>query len=229
MVPKIRKINRTFICKKCFGKIIVKNIPIIDYKSIGISHDLYFNGLIKSCPHCGATYNKLTIDEKGQHSAGAVAFEVDGKIADDVQILLAVGCRTTYSCQGHLRHKYGLKEPSLSIPYIALKVDERSKWICLALNGFIQKHSIDSLYIEEKIRDDWNWSSLNIHAKSYLYDYIHTESKFAEINDGVLNDIHKIMNDLVTGCFNANFDDVDINKLNNVINTKPIIIDIDKM
>lgn len=228
MVPKIRKIDRTFICKKCFGKIIVKNIPIIDYKSIGISHDLYFNGLMKACPHCGVTYSKLTLSERGKHPAGAVAFEVDDKIADDVQILLALGCRTKYSCQGHFRYVYGLKEPSLSIPYISLAVDERSKWICRTLNGFIQKHNIDSLYIEEKARDDWNWSSLNIYAKTYLYDYIHSESKFAEINDGVLNDIHKIMNDLVTGCLNANFDDVDISKLN-VINTKPVIIDIDKM
>lgn len=228
MVPKIRKINRTFICKKCFGKIIVKNIPIIDYKSISISHDLYFNGLMKSCPHCRVTYNKLTKDERGQHPAGAVAFEVDGKIADDVQILLALGCRTTYSCQGHLRHEYGLKEPSLSIPYIALKVDERSEWICRALDGFIQKHNIDSLVIDERNRNNGEWSALNIRAKTYLYDYIHTESKFAEINNGVLNDLHKIMNDLVTGCLNLNFDGVDISNLN-IINTKPIIIDIDKM
>lgn len=223
MVPKIRRVEKTFICKKCFGKMLVRNIPEIDYKDMGISHNLYYNGWMKSCPHCGITYNKLGECEKDIFITRSVMLEVDRRVSYIVQFLNAVGCTTTGSCQGHLKHKYGSKEATITIPYISMNVDNTSKKICSMIDDIIADLNMGFWYIDRKIEFDAVSPALTIRAKPFAYSYIHTKAKFEEINSTVFHELAKL-----TDTLRERLPEDQRNKVDSV-SKKLIVVDINKI
>lgn len=223
MVPKIRKVEKTFVCKKCFGKLIVRNIPEIDYKAMGISHDLYYNGWIKACPHCGVTYNKLGDSEKDEYSTRSVMFKVDRRVSSTVVDLNILGCTTTFSSQGHFEHKYGEKEASVLFPYISMEVDDASRNFCSLFSDILKDMNSEYWYIDRTSEFSSLYPYISIRARSYIYSYIHTKSKFEEINSDVFLELAKIMNKV-----RERVSEDEQKKLDEV-SRKLIFIDIDKM